>query len=95
MTRVQTPAEAKLRRMIETPIPRLVFTLSAPTIVSMLVSALYNMGGYLFCGPHAQPQRHGGSRRVLPAHGHFAGRRLYVRAWLGQLHLPRAGRAGE
>lgn len=54
MTREQTP-EAKLRRMTETPIPRLVLTLSAPTIVSMLISALYNMADTYFVGLMGNP----------------------------------------
>ena len=54
MTREQTP-EAKLRRMTETPIPRLVLTLSAPTIVSMLISALYNMADTYFVGLMKNP----------------------------------------
>ena len=54
MTRDQTP-EAKLRRMTETPIPRLVFALSAPTIVSMLISSLYNMADTYFVGLTGNP----------------------------------------
>ncbi|HNW87555.1 MAG TPA: MATE family efflux transporter [Candidatus Limiplasma sp.] len=54
MTREQTP-EAKLRKMIETPIPKLVLTLSAPTIVSMLISALYNMADTYFVGLMGNP----------------------------------------
>ncbi len=47
--------EAKLRKMTETPIPRLLATLSAPTIVSMLVSALYNIVDTYFVGLIGNP----------------------------------------
>ena len=49
MNRALSP-EAKLLRMTETPIPRLVLSLSAPTIVSMLISSLYNMADTYYVG---------------------------------------------
>jgi len=42
--------EEKHRRMTETPIPRLLFSLAVPTILSMLVSAFYNMADTYFIG---------------------------------------------
>lgn len=42
--------EGKLKRMTETPIPRLLFSLAIPTIVSMLISAFYNMADTYFIG---------------------------------------------
>jgi putative MATE family efflux protein len=54
MKRALTP-EAKLRRMTETPIPRLVLSLSAPTIASMLISSLYNMADTYFVGLIGNP----------------------------------------
>lgn len=42
--------EAKLRQMTETPIAKLMFTLSAPTIASMLISALYSIADTFFVG---------------------------------------------
>ena len=36
--------------MVETPIPKLVVTLSIPTIISMLVSSIYNMADTFFVG---------------------------------------------
>ena len=47
--------EEKLRRMTETPIPRLVISLSVPTIVSMLISSLYNMADTYFVGLIGNP----------------------------------------
>ena len=43
-------AEEKHRKMMETPIPRLVFNLATPTVASMLVSSLYNMADTYFVG---------------------------------------------
>ena len=47
---IANTAEAKHRRMMETPIPKLLFSLSIPTIISMLISALYNMADTYFIG---------------------------------------------
>ena len=49
MAIVNTPEE-KHRRMTETPIPRLMFSLAVPTILSMLISAFYNMADTYFIG---------------------------------------------
>lgn len=40
----------KLAQMTETPIPRLVSTLAVPTIISMLITSLYNMADTFFVG---------------------------------------------
>ncbi len=61
----QTP-EARLRRMTDTPIPRLLFSLSAPTIVSMLISALYNMADTYFVGLIGNPSATGAVGVCLP-----------------------------
>ena len=42
--------EEKLTRMTESPLPGLIFSLAVPTIVSMLISALYNMADTYFVG---------------------------------------------
>ncbi len=49
MTAANTP-ELKHKRMTETPIPKLLFSLAVPTIVSMLISAFYNMADTYFIG---------------------------------------------
>ncbi|NCB63589.1 MAG: MATE family efflux transporter [Clostridia bacterium] len=41
---------AKLTYMTETPIPRLMSTLAVPTIISMLITSLYNMADTYFVG---------------------------------------------
>lgn len=43
-------SEARYRRLTETPIPRLVLSLAVPTIISMSVSALYNIADSWFIG---------------------------------------------
>ena len=40
--------DAQYRKMTQTPIPRLVATLAVPTIISMLVTAVYNMADTFF-----------------------------------------------
>lgn len=49
MTAANSP-ELKHKRMTETPIPKLLFSLAVPTIVSMLISAFYNMADTYFIG---------------------------------------------
>ena len=46
----QYTAESKLIRMTETPIPKLLLSLAVPTIISMLISAFYNMADTFFIG---------------------------------------------
>ena len=40
----------QFRRMTETPIPQLVFSLAAPTILSMLITSIYNLADTFFVG---------------------------------------------
>ena len=44
------PAEDKFTQMTQTPIPNLVATLAVPTIISMLVTTVYNMADTYFVG---------------------------------------------
>lgn len=46
----QRQAEEKFRSMTQTPIPQLVLRLSAPTIISMLITSFYNMADTFFVG---------------------------------------------
>lgn len=48
MTTRSESEERQFRRMTETRMPRLIFSLAAPTICSMLISALYNMADTYF-----------------------------------------------
>lgn len=43
-------ANAQFKRMTETPIPKLILTLAAPTIASMLISSVYNLADTFFVG---------------------------------------------
>ncbi len=43
-------ADEKLHKMMDTPIPKLVFLLSVPTVISMLITSLYNMADTYFVG---------------------------------------------
>jgi len=47
---VEYTTESKHKRMMETPIPRLLFSLAVPTIITMLISAFYNMADTYFIG---------------------------------------------
>ena len=42
--------EAKYKKMVETPIPKLVVSLAVPTIISMMVTSIYNMADTFFVG---------------------------------------------
>jgi putative MATE family efflux protein len=64
-SRPLTP-EAKLRRMTETPIPQLLFSLAAPTIASMMISALYNIADTYFIGLIGNPSATGAVGVCLP-----------------------------
>ena len=65
MSHSLTP-EDRLRQMTETPIPKLLFTLSTPTIISMLISALYNMADTYFVGLIGNPSATGAVGVCLP-----------------------------
>ena len=47
MARTMTKEE-KYKQMIETPVNRLIPTLAVPTIISMLVTSIYNMADTFF-----------------------------------------------
>ena len=44
------PPADKFTQMTQTPIPRLVSTMAVPTIISMLITSLYNMADTFFVG---------------------------------------------
>ncbi len=49
MKTLETPQE-KFRRMTETPIPKLIVHLAIPTIISMMITSIYNMADTFFVG---------------------------------------------
>lgn len=48
--KILSPAEARYKDMTETPIPKLIPRLAVPTIISMLVTAIYNAADTFFIG---------------------------------------------
>lgn len=84
--------EEKLVRMTESPLPGLIFSLAVPTIVSMLISALYNMADTYFVGLIGQRQRHGRYRRGVSPDEPDAGHCLHVRPRFRQSYFPLTGR---
>ena len=57
--------EQRYRMMMETPIPRLIPKLAVPTIISMLVTAIYNMAD-TFSSAASEPARRGRWGSSLP-----------------------------
>ena len=47
----------QFRRMTETPIPQLILSLAAPTILSMLITSIYNLADTFFVGQENHPER--------------------------------------
>jgi Na+-driven multidrug efflux pump len=56
-TQKQAAADAYYRKMTETPIPKLIFTLGIPTTVSMLITNIYNMADTYFVGALGESQQ--------------------------------------
>ena len=52
--------------MTETPIPRLILSLAAPTILSMLITSIYNLADTFFCRAHLHQRFRRGGRRFQP-----------------------------
>lgn len=50
MTRNQSAIDAQYKKMTETPVAKLILVLAIPTIISMLVTSLYNMADTYFVG---------------------------------------------
>ena len=44
----QDRTAVQYHKMTETPIPRLILSLAAPTILSMLITSIYNLADTLF-----------------------------------------------
>ncbi len=58
--------EEKHQKMMETRIPKLVFSLAVPTIVSMLITSLYNMADTYFVGMLGSASATGAVGVILP-----------------------------
>ena len=48
MGSVDTKADSQFKKMTETPVSKLVVRLAVPTVISMLVTAIYNMADTFF-----------------------------------------------
>ena len=46
----QADARTQFARMVETPIPRLILSLAGPTVLSMLITSIYNLADTFFVG---------------------------------------------
>ena len=53
----QNAADAYYRKMTETPVPRLIITLGVPTMISMLITNIYNMVDTYFVGTLGESQQ--------------------------------------
>ena len=90
----------KFHEMTEAPVGRLVCRLAAPCIISMLVTAFYNMADTFFVGMLKNPSATGAvgvvfSLMAIIQHesdrlddGHHPGRGLLFRPRQRQLHFP-------
>ena len=47
----------QFRKMTETPIPKLILSLAAPTILSMLITSIYNLADTFFVGQIGDPNQ--------------------------------------
>ena len=65
MAKTMTAAQ-KLKYMTETPLPRLILSLSIPTIISMLISSFYNMADTYFVGRIGSASASGAVGVVFP-----------------------------
>lgn len=50
MPEAKNPQQAQFDKMTRTPIPRLVMGLAVPTILSMLITSIYNLADTFFVG---------------------------------------------
>ena len=82
--------DAQYRKMTQTPIPRLVATLAVPTIISMLVTAVYNMADTFFVAQLGTSAAGAVGIRVF-ADGRHPGHRLHAGYGRGQSCFPLSG----
>ena len=68
---------SQVEKMTTQPIPKLITTLAVPTIISMLITSIYNIGGYVFSSPGWVPARPVRWDRLFPD-GDHSGSRLHA-----------------
>lgn len=86
-------AEAQFKKMTETPINKLITSLSVPTVISMLITEYLQRHRYIFRfkDQHSSKRR---NRCCVQSYGNPSGVRLYVRSRFRELHKPPSRRAG-
>ena len=73
----QDPKSSQFLKMTETPVPTLVLTLAGPTILSMLITSIYNLADTFFVGQVYQRFRRCGGG--LQPDGHHPGTGVHAR----------------
>ena len=58
--------ELQFKKMTQTPVPRLIATLAVPTIISMLVTSVYNMADTFFIGQLGDPKQVAAATLAMP-----------------------------
>ncbi len=81
---------SQVEKMTTQPIPRLITTLAVPTIVSMLITSIYNMADTFFVSQLGHQRDRRGRNRLFPD-GDHSGRWFYVGDRLRQPDLADAG----
>ena len=71
--------------MTETPVPRLILSLAVPTIISMMVTNLYNTADTWFVSRLGTSAA--GAVSIVFSLGDLSGDRLHVRPRSGQQHI--------
>lgn len=85
--------EEKYRQMIETPVNRLIPRLAVPTIISMLVTSIYNMADTFFVS-QISTSASGRRRRYVFSHVHDSGNRFYPGNGKRKSYFPLPGESG-
>lgn len=94
MTQDEARRQAHYEKMTQTPVPKLVTTLAIPTIISMMVSAIYNMADTFFVSQLGTSAVGGGRNRIFPD-GNYPGRRLYTGYGFRNHRIPASGGKGR
>lgn len=89
MSRTMTQEE-RYRMMTEKPISRLIPGLAVPTIISMLITSIYNMADTFFVS-QINTSASAAVGIIFSLDGHDPGRGLYPGHGRGKLYFPQSG----
>ena len=90
---MQTDAQRrKYIQMTESPVEPLICKMAVPTIISMLITSIYNMADTFFVG-RLGTSATGAVGVVFPLMALIQAVGFFLRTGLGQLHFPSARRA--